>query len=395
MKKILFCCVMMVLMSITVVYAEQCSITCTTEAYGTDVTISGKIQNATGTNQVTLMVGEPENIIYINQVESMETGEFEFSFKLWDAIPESGYNFKIGSDSGAEPYVGVLKETKAVEAVRSKFINANITVGIYGYEPSIWGPVSCIDGTQAIISILNKTDNVVIAEETITPEDGTYYLSYDLPSLLNRKEYEVSVICKDEAGKILADMSVNVDSKILAVNIAGQACTASDVVIDAKVKSTNTDLIDKETSFSGNESIDVSVPNIVSGAQFDFVLDGYQTIYVEEGSVHSGEYTLNVTGEESVPIFDVAVNVANMDNINDKVFVVYYPSPYVQIHKESKYNQNNMTVITNDAGVLKYKINESIPSGKLLTKTVNVMQFYSQTPGTYKIECMIRGEEIK
>lgn len=395
MKKLLFCCLMMILMSGSLASAEQCSITCTTEAYGTEVTISGKIANATETNQVTLMVGEPDNIIYINQVESLKTGEFEFTFKLWESIPESGYNFKIGSDSGAEPYVGVLKETKPVEAVQSKFLNANIMIGIYGYEPSIWGPISCLDGTQAIISIFNKTDNTVIAEETITSEDGEYYLSYVLPSLLSRKEYEVSIVCKDESGKILAQMSVNVDSKILAINIEGQASTASDVTVDAKVTSTNTDLIDEEMSFSGSKTVDVSIPNLVSGAQFDFVLDGYKTIYVEKGSVLRREHVINVTGEETVPVFDVAINVSNIDNINDKVFVVYYPAPNMLLHKESKYNQNNITVIENNAGVLKYKINESIPEEKLLTKTVNVLQFFSQTPGTYKIECMMRGEEIK
>lgn len=393
MKKILLLSIITILMSFNTVFAENCYIICDTEVNGTEVTVNGQIQNATGSNQVALMVGEPENIKYIDQATTSANGEFLFDFKLWENVPKDGYNFKIGSDSGADVYIGKLYDMSNLTAVNNKFVAADLNITINSYVPEIWGEIYCLDDTETTLKITNKTDNAIIAEETFISEGNVYYPSYTLPSLLSRKEYEITVISKDANNNILADMSVILDAKILSVDVTGEASTASDVVIDAQLKSTNTGLIDKETSFTGNKVVDVTVPNIMSNASFEFFVDGYKTVYVDKDSVYSGDYELTVTGEEEIPLFDVSVNVFNLDSISDKTFTVEYPTPYLYLHSVEIFS--NITVIENKPGILKFKVNESIPENKLLTKTVNILKFYSTTAGTYTIDCGIQGEVRK
>ena len=81
MRKFIFFCIAIMLMSFKVVYAEGSYITCDTQVNGEDITISGQISNTTKKNQVTLLVGKPDNILYINQTESSENGQFSFNFK--------------------------------------------------------------------------------------------------------------------------------------------------------------------------------------------------------------------------------------------------------------------------------------------------------------------------
>ena len=82
MRKFIFFCIVVILISFKAVYAEESCITCDTQVNGEDITISGQISNVTGRNQVTLLVGEPDNILYINQTESSENGQFSFDFKM-------------------------------------------------------------------------------------------------------------------------------------------------------------------------------------------------------------------------------------------------------------------------------------------------------------------------
>lgn len=166
-------------------------------------------------------------------------------------------------------------EVYAAQTVRTKFVDADLQFSISGYVPSITGTVYCTEGKTIIIRITNLSDSTIIADETITDEQGTCNLSYVLPSLLSPKEYAVTINCI-ENDVSLADISVTIDSSIILVSVDGAINIANDVELDASVQSTNTGLIDINNTYVGYEDVSTTIPNLASNASFHLTAQGYE-----------------------------------------------------------------------------------------------------------------------
>ena len=149
--------------------------------------------------------------------------------------------------------------------------------------------------------INNITNNTVIANQTITAEMANQSISYTLPSLVSSKEYEVTVSCT-ENGNSLAYMSVILDSSIVAVSINGTATTADTVDVNASLQTTNTGLIDKNISFTGNKTLSTTIPNLLPSASFHLTAVGYETITTPDINVGSEDITaqLEKTGDRLI-----------------------------------------------------------------------------------------------
>ncbi len=159
--------------------------------------------------------------------------------------------------------------------IRTKFIDADINISLSGYIPRITGTISCTEGKITTINITNVTNNTVIANDTITAEQGVFNMSYTLPSLLNPKTYAVTINCS-ENGVNLANISVNIDSKLILVSVDGMLTTASNVELEIDAESTNTDLINKSDTYTGNKELSVTIPNLVASATFHLSAEGYE-----------------------------------------------------------------------------------------------------------------------
>ena len=169
----------------------------------------------------------------------------------------------------------------SAQTEKNEIINADIYVNLSEYVPTISGTISCSDGKMVTLNINNITNNTVIANQIITAEAGNQNISYTLPSLVSSKEYEVIISC-EENGNSLAYMSVILDSSIIAVNITGTATTANTVDINASLQTTNTGLVDKNVSFTGNKELSTTIPNLLPSASFHLTAVGYETITIPD-----------------------------------------------------------------------------------------------------------------
>lgn len=404
MRKIIFFCTMIMLMSFKLAYAEGSYITCDTQVSGTKVTISGQIVNATKQNEVILMVGNDDNVIYINQIKSSDDGQFVFDFSIPADTPSGEYGFRINSDSDAEAYVGTLNYSSNLTAVRNKIMEANIEIIILGYEPNVCGDIYCTEDKKINIHILKKTDNTEIYNQTIVPSDGRAYISFKLPKLLYPTEYEMVVNCTDNTNKILAEMTVDINSRGLILETNVLANTAENVDIKGGVRS-DTNIINKEFAFSGRKEKSLTIPNILRGGNIKLNLEGYEKIYTDFG--YSRKYIKNISkyGEK----FLIAVNVFDLEaHIKDRTFTILYPHnddvvilddlcKFTQRKdlKEGLIEDTNITVLEYKPGYIRFKVDEEMPEGSFLTRTVNVIGFIGNVLGEQIIELIAQGDRVQ
>ena len=361
------------LLNFTAVYAEE--ITATASVDDRDVTITGQLPNKSGSHMVTLLVGEEDNIIYIDQKDVASTGAFSFAFTMPEGLPSGSYNYKIGCNSGAEVFNGTI-EFAPIQ--RRKFIDADIDIELSAYVPSVTGTIRCADGKNVVVNIVNTTDNIVIKNETITSSNGIYRLSSALPSLLYSKTYQISIVCNGNKGTL---MSINADivSEIYKVTVSGTATTADGVTMDINAKSTNTDLIDKYATISGTTTQSITIPNLIPSAAFNVSVDGYEEYTLAD------EYSLGsvngIAGEEAI----IVVKGQNIANFENRIFELIYDDSQLEavdlfgLHPDNSVEitqKGNVEIVSFTAGCIEFKIhNINIPEGKVWSGVLNLFKF--------------------
>ena len=366
------------LLNFTVIYAEEKVVTSTAVVDGRNVTITGKITNAGGSNQVTLLVGDIDNILYIDQTTSTSAGTFSFDFAMPESLSAGSYSYKIGSDSGAELHTGTIAYHGGIPEQSRKFVDADIDIALSSYVPSVNGTITCMTGKNVVINIVNVTDNTVIKSETVTSESGVYELSCTLPSLIYSKTYQISVVCNDDNGALL---SINADivSATYKVTVNGTVATADNVTMNISAKSTNTDLIDKSGTISGTRTESISIPNLIPSAAFEVSVDGYEKYYPAE------EYaTCAVTGVAGEEVMVVAKGW-NISSFEDRTIELSYDA--TQLEAVSLFGafpedslvagqKGNVEIVSYIPGKIVFKIhNINIPDGKVWSGAMNLFKF--------------------
>lgn len=291
MKRIITVLILVVsLIMPSVVYASGPEIECTAEVTGQVGHLSGRVNNSYGRHTITVLVGNIKNItkitdddtvLFIYATTTDENGDFSFMFRFPDSTPSGTYSYYIGSNTGARLYKGNLQYVKPVEYVKNQFFDAKLDVTIKGYIPTISGTISCAEGKTVSIDILNTTNNTVIANDTITAEDGAKSVSYTLPNLWNPKDYDLTISCKDGNSELVRVYAI-IDSAVVLVEASGEITPAENVELGMQMESVGMDLINQDKTITAPETFSASIPNLVSNASVNFCMQGYE--YVEVGS---------------------------------------------------------------------------------------------------------------
>lgn len=357
------------------VYAET-EIVSTAVTDGELVRITGQILNISESKQVTILVGTPENPLYIDQTGSDENGNFEFEFELPEGADNGFYELNLGSDSDAEKYTGSIRYEKEIIPVTNKFADIDLMLRIQNYVPYIEGNVGCTDGKTLVIKIRNITDGTTIADDVM--KGGNNIVSYQLPSLISAKEYIMTVVCYHGVQELF-NMNINVDSSILTIAAEGSVDVTNGIRLDSTLKSNNSSLINKSVSITKDGSVDVNLPNILANTSFTLTADGYETI-----SPMVKSYTCNVTGRAG-DFFDMMAVGSNIASFDNKVFSVTYDKE--QIEAVSLYGKEdvdslipgtvgNIEIQSYNPGEIKFGIvNTEVPEGELWNGVLNIFKF--------------------
>lgn len=370
----------------------QANIECSYTTDGYRVNITGRVLNVNTPHMVTLMVGEIENLVYIDQTTSTSSGEFEFNFSVPETLPEGNYPFKINyENSNTSPYTDVLNYKYIERTITRQFVNSDISVNVNAYIPTIQGTLSCIEGKSATISIINTTNNTVIAEDTITADDGVYNLNYTLPSLLLGKKYSVTISCL-EGDSTLVYVNAIIDSAVILVTVSGEIQVADNVRLDAQLQSANIESLNKNTSVTANRAISATIPNLVAYMSCNLSLQGYETIenpelnpVPDENETTQIESAYNATGEIN-SMFYLFVNTKDIPYLSRHIFTLEYDPAKTELVDACAFTQEiettvgaiqgtNIEILSVESGKITFKINEELPSNKVSSGVVNLLKF--------------------
>ncbi len=84
--------------------------------------ITGFVNGNKKPSEVSLLVGDIEDIIYIDQISSDENGNFTFKVPFDESYPKGMYPYAIGSDAGVGKFEGVMDYNGNVTWVENKFL---------------------------------------------------------------------------------------------------------------------------------------------------------------------------------------------------------------------------------------------------------------------------------
>jgi len=302
-----------------------------------------------------------------------------------DAMISTNDRYIIGTDANTTTYTGTLVIEPVIETVQSQFVDADVTVNIKSYVPTIEGTITCMDGYTTTVSIINTSDQTIVANDVL--EAGEHTLAYQLPSLISAKSYDMTVTCTNGTEE-LSTVSVTIDSSIILVSISGTVTVTDGVTFDVGVQSNNSSLVDKNATISSNKDVSVTIPNIISNTSYHLTAKGYATV-VETPPVIPPEIDepmceYMISGNAG-DVVSVIANAYNVTTFEDKVYELKYDSQ--QIEASSLYGayfedsleigtKGNIEIVSFQPGEIKFKIvNKEIPSGKTWSGILNIFKF--------------------
>ena len=367
-------------------------IQCNAVVNGDRVHISGSINKAKKGTVMTLLAGNPDNcneIVYINEQPCNADGSFAFDFSLPSDLEYGTYTYRVGTSEDLPVFIGDF--TYAPDKVRKKFIDADVSVSVKGFNPVISGTVYCTSGKTINVSIKNITDNSVIANDTITSENGIFNISYKLPNLISPKTYKIFCTCADSE-KSLIQMNLTLESSVVLVKLSGTVAAADDVDVDAEFKGTNTNLVDKSTNFTGSKNVSITIPNILASAVFNLKAQGYEMApYTEEEEDRYSYCTVGIE-KDNIKLYAMGNNIYDFA---DKTYEISYDPDKLELKSFNgvKISGNaflgafgNVKIMSFENGKLKFKmIGVRLPQNNGWSGIMGIAEFKVKS-GSSKVE---------
>ncbi len=380
------------------VYA-QTNIECSYTIEGNTINVTGKVNDINHSCKVTIFVGTVDNILYLNQTTSESDGNFVFEFVFPDDLPYGEYDLAIGSNTGAPAYKGTINYVYVPRKIDRTFVNTDMTISVNRYIPTIMGTLSCIEGKTVTFTVVNVTDNTVIAEDVITAADGNYTLSYTLPSLLYNKEYSIELNCV-ENGESNLNFNLAIDSDVILLNVDGQVNVADNVKLNASLKTTNSDLINKRTSITSSKAVSTTIPNLVGNMTAQLTMEGIETVTEEAPETPSDEYDEEYESQTFDSFYiisgangvykDLFMHFTNVADVENSLFTIQYDSSSLELadlcaltaEKEigtGIISGTNIEIVSVSDGEVQIKYNYDTTNGKIMTGNLNVIRFKKLT----------------
>ncbi len=157
------------------------SVTASSVADGKNVTVTGVVSGAKAGTQVILIVGDIDNLAFIDSKATDRYSNFQFAFEIPQNHLKKHIKYTISTDAGTEPFEDYITYSGAV-------VTAQATVDFYDVE--IKGNVSgAASGTQVLLSI-GEHDNPIFINQTETNENGDFKFNYVIDNYTAEREFK-------------------------------------------------------------------------------------------------------------------------------------------------------------------------------------------------------------
>jgi len=414
MKKILLLTIVItMLIAARVVSANGTGIECTSTVQGEQVYITGKVPGVSQEHLVGLLIGDISNIIYVDQTECDETGNFSFKFVLPDSLPPGEYDVGVGTSADAETYHGTLVYVPTVER---EFFDADIKVSLANYVPIITGNMNCGEGKTIEITVVDKSNNTIVVEDLIASANNKQTLSYTLPSIVTGKDYKLTISCK-EGDKTVFNINVDVDSVVLLLSVSGDVEVADNIKLDINSKTSNSDFIDRSISVIKKSEFSFTIPNLVSNISCDINTHGYEWVPISEIDP-SPEPTPDPTpGDETDQsnkteyyvngnigsIDRVMIYVNNIQRLQEKIVTVNYNNSALELIDTCSFTHSKevatgiiegtyIEILLVADGKIRFRINKDFSDNTMISGAINVMTFKKLTNNAVSITATIEND---
>ena len=376
--------------------AVTSSITCTTAVDGQSVQITGKIQNAAGKNQVALLVGEIDNILYIDQVESASDGSFQFRFKLPDGLAAGKYNFKIGSDADTAVYNGVIDYVPG--AVTSSI---TCTTAVDGQNVQITGKIQNAAGKNQVALLVGEIDNILYIDQVESASDGSFQFRFKLPDGLAAGKYNFKIGSDADTavynGVIDYVPGIVTPSITCTTAVDGQNLQISGKIENADKSYTvtlrvgeNGSIFTQQTTSAADGSFrfDVALPDTLSTGSYPFTLDAGGDAKPYQGSFEYAPpepafvYPLSGTANETVHLIATGRHIKSFEN---KIFTLQYNAEQIEpVNLFGAFPGANLQpallgqveILTAQPGCITFRMSGiSIPEDKEWSGILNIFKF--------------------
>ena len=165
----------------------ECNIICQESVNERRVQINGKIENVTGIAYVSILVGEPENILYMGQVESNPDGTFAFNFSMPKGLATGTYSYRVGSNTDAPMYYGTITyvNTAKPTIVCQESVNER--------RVQINGKIENVTGIAYVSILVGEPENILYMGQVESNPDGTFAFNFSMPKGLATGTYSYRV----------------------------------------------------------------------------------------------------------------------------------------------------------------------------------------------------------
>lgn len=271
----------MIFLSTGIVHAEETTITAEARYLNSSmIRITGSVTNPKS-ERISLVFGNPNTLLYVDETDIVN-GEFSFTISLDSKVPAHEHTYILSTESAQ--FTGTIKTRGLTRGKDNIIITADIDFSVKNYVPTFSGSARCTPGTTVQVHIKDTSSNTEIIADTVSSSDGIYEFSYVLPSLVLMHNYTITITSNDGTNtRVSASLSVRTSP--LLVSFDGPIYAAPSHSMYVRVKSVNTDLIDKTMSFANRTwNTDFTIPNLISNCDFDISV----TVHATETSMADG-----------------------------------------------------------------------------------------------------------
>lgn len=314
---------------------------------GNNMTIQGHTTGE-GNRQITLLVMDGEEIVYIDQKASASDATYIFEFGMPETENECTYTIMQGGTGVTIPAVTEYTAVPEIPTEEKCILTADTNIQMSLTNIVISGTVTATREVSADIELLNVTDNTMLLSNHISWTDGESTFSVTIPNIHQSKTYRASVVIKSrETGEEIGRLSLaDISTSLLTISVNGEASVSDGYYITGNMKSVNTGLIDKTTTFSSSESFDFTIPNaIISTYDLDVKVYNKAARAGMETTV-SREYT-ELVQDDSINVFVKGIGISDIKN---KRFSIEYEPTEIEITDGCLFTQELETGVGNVLG---------------------------------------------
>ena len=382
---------------------ETAVLTCSVRVVDNDITISGQIEGATKEHNVSLRVGELDNVLHLAQTKSDTTGSFIFNFPFSEEVPAGTYTYVVNTDANTGVFTGTFEyggfPSETIKLFNSEFI---IDIGS-NYIPNISGTASCAHNKNLQISVLSADESDVIANDTVMFEDGKYELTFsNTEEILNQRQSHINITCND-GNKQLAKIDATLNYSKLLIGFSGRLEMSNGVWAYVQLQSVDSDFLDKKAVVRSSQDVSFALPNLMVNSTYRIKVWGYYNEpIIEEDDIKT---SCSIYGSSNKIVLVIAKGEA-IPNIENQVFTLSYdpdlltPIKYFGLTPKEELTigvHNNIEILSIENGNINFKMIDIPPyTDRKWSGVLNVFKFkFKQTTQPVSSLVTITHEEVE